>query len=233
MFIEPIARAENGFSSKFGVPRQSGLTDIETKIVFEPKYRVSEAVRGIEQFSHLWLIWGFSEGFASRSGEEKFSPTVRPPRLGGNERVGVFATRSPNRPNRLAISAVRLIKAENVTPRGPILTVAGADMTNGTPIYDIKPYIAYSDAILGAKCGFAEEHYHDRLSVEISSEISANIPEKIRREIIEIVANDPRPSYQSGEAREYNFEYCGFGFGFFASGDRAVITRLEDLNNPK
>lgn len=224
MELEVIAKIENGFKSKFGIPRQSGLIGVESKVVFEPGFRSPEAIRGIEQFSHIWLIWEFSEGFAG--GSRDFSPTVRPPRLGGNKRVGVFASRSPNRPNKIAISAVKLERVEK-TRRGPVLIVTGADMMNGTPIFDIKPYISYSDSIPGAICGYADEHQSDALKVEFSEEYSKDIPKGLKNTIIKILSGDPRPQYQNDPKREYSFDFDNYAVSFKVKDGVCYVTKAE------
>lgn len=191
--IKPIAYIKNDFSSKFGIPRQSGLSgDMRSFIVFEPQFRAREALRGIEQFSHLWLIWRFSE-----TPEKVFSPTVRPPRLGGNKRIGVFATRSPFRPNSLGLSSVRLIGVVSTKDQGDILEVAGADLMNGTPIFDIKPYISYTDCHPDAVCGFADEAAGYSLNVIIPKRLCEAMPPEKLRDLYDILKSDPRPSYQS------------------------------------
>ncbi len=221
MELEAIAKIENGFVSKFGIPRQSGLCSAISKIIFEPKYRSKEAIRGIEQFSHLWLIWQFSES------PEGFSPTVRPPRLGGNKRVGVFATRSPFRPNRLGLTCVKLEGIESTRDRGDILLVSGADILNGTPIYDIKPYIPYADCRPGAKGGFAEENRGKSLEVYIPPELLKNLSPDDATPLREILENDPRPSYQRDPEREYFFEYKNYSIGFKTDGEKLEVFRLE------
>ena len=196
--LKTIAHIHTDFPTKFGVPRQSGLVDTKAEIIFEPEYRSEEAVRELEMYSHLWLIWEFSE-----SVRDTWSPTVRPPRLGGNKRVGVFATRSPFRPNPLGLSCVRLESIEYRTSEGPVLHVVGADMMDGTPIYDIKPYLPYVDAHPEAKGGFAEEVKDYRLEVEFPEEWLKLIPEEKRAVLLEILAQDARPSYQKDEERIY------------------------------
>ena len=207
--LKTIARIHTDFPTKFGVPRQSGLVDTKAEIIFEPGYRSEEAVRELEMYSHLWLIWEFSE-----SVRDTWSPTVRPPRLGGNKRVGVFATRSPFRPNPLGLSCVRLESIEYRTSEGPVLHLAGADMVDGTPIYDIKPYLPYVDAHPEAKGGFAEEVKDYRLEVEFPEEWLKLIPEEKRAVLLEILAQDVRPSYQKDEERIYGMEYAGFDIRF-------------------
>ncbi len=206
--MQPIARIHNAFATKFGLPRQSGLVpELTSTIVFEPEYRVPEALRGIEIYSHLWLIWGFHQ--AVREGaDQAWKPTVRPPRLGGNTRMGVFATRSPFRPNPIGLTVVKLLSVED-TPRGLVLHVAGADMMDGTPIYDIKPYLPYVDSIPDAVGGFTEEAKAHRLTVEVPQELLGRIPEKDRAALPDILAQDPRPAYQQDEHRVYGFAYAG------------------------
>ena len=215
--LQIIAHAHNGFADKFGIPRQpQSLSHIETRIVFTPPFRVREALRGIEGFSHLWLIWGFSanaeKGNVSSAGDtisRAWSPTVRPPRLGGNKRMGVFATRSPFRPNPIGLSSVRLLRVEESEREGLVLVVAGADLMDGTPIYDIKPYLSYSDAHPEACNGFAEETKNYRLQVIWSNDALQQISDSQRTELEEILSQDPRPAYQHDPLREYKLDYDG------------------------
>ena len=215
--LQIIAHAHNGFADKFGIPRQpQSLSHIETRIVFTPPFRVREALRGIEGFSHLWLIWGFSaneeKGNASSAGDtfsRSWSPTVRPPRLGGNKRMGVFATRSPFRPNPIGLSSVRLLRVEENDGEGMVLVVAGADLMDGTPIYDVKPYLSYSDAHPEACNGFAEETKNYRLQVIWSNDALQQISDSQRTELEEILSQDPRPAYQHNPLREYKLDYDG------------------------
>ena len=204
MEIRAIAHIENDYTSKFGVPRQSGLVEeVISRIVFEPEFRAEEALRGIEDFSHLWLIWGFHE--ARREG---WSPTVRPPRLGGNTRIGVFATRSPFRPNGLGLSSVRLTGTEKTGDRGRTLLVAGADLMNGTPIYDIKPYLAYADSHPDARGGFTESREKRRVRVTIpETEAHGMNPEELAA-LKKVLEEDPRPAYQEDPDRIYAFEFA-------------------------
>lgn len=202
--LKVIARIHNDFTSKFGIPRQSGiLNKMESRIVFEHEYADINAVRGLEEFSHIWVLWNFSE---NQSG--KWSPTVRPPRLGGNKRVGVFATRSPFRPNNIGMSSLRLVRIEHTGEKGPVLVVTGADMMNNTPIYDIKPFIPYSDNHLDAAGSFSDEAKDYRLNVEISDEIKSCIPHEKYDILLEILAQDPRPAYHQDENRIYAFEFA-------------------------
>jgi len=197
-----IAHIHNDFKTKFGVPRQSGLVqNVVSTIVFEPEFRDSTALRGIEQFSHLWIIWQFSEAV-----REDWSPTVRPPRLGGNKRMGVFATRSPFRPNAIGLSSVKLEGIEQ-TAEGTVLLVSGADLMNGTPILDIKPYLPFTDCHTDATGGYADEKFDYSLKVEIPDELLTNIPLDKRESLIGILSQDPRPSYQNDDSRVYGFEF--------------------------
>lgn len=221
MELEIIARIENGFSSKFGIPRQSGLCSAVSKIVFEPKFRIPEALRGIESFSHLWLIWQFSEAKNS-----SFSPTVRPPRLGGNKRVGVFATRSPFRPNSLGLSCVKLVGIEHTKTRGVVLLVTGADLMNGTPIFDVKPYVAYADSRPEAISGFADEFKSYAIDVNIPEELEKIISPEDKAPLYEILKNDPRPSYQQDAERIYSFEYKDYAISFKVDGGTLTVTGL-------
>ena len=223
MEIHPIAHIRTDFREKFGIPRQSGLVEaLEAVVIFEPPYRVPDAVRGLEEFSHLWLIWEFS-----RARRENWSPTVRPPRLGGNRRMGVFATRSPFRPNALGLSAVKLASVEPEGPQGPVLHVAGADLLDGTPIYDIKPYIPYADAHPEAAQGFAPAP-EGRLRVEIPPEIALKLP-KERREALEgVLACDPRPSYQKDPERVYGMVFAGWEVRFSVDGEILTVLSAEE-----
>ena len=216
-----IARIRTDFPTKFGIPRQSGLADTEAVIVFEKEYRVDEALRGIEEFSHLWLIWQFSE--AQRDG---WSPTVRPPRLGGNKRVGVFATRSPYRPNPIGLSCVKLLSLEK-TQEGTVLRVTGADLMDGTPIYDIKPYLPLSDMKQDAKGSFSDERADYRLSVEIPEEMLSLLPESKRDILKEILAQDPRPQYIEDDKRVFGFPFAGFEIKFTVSSDVLKVTEIK------
>ncbi len=221
--IKPIAVIKNDFTSKFGIPRQSGILDkMESKIIFEPEYRVGEALRGLEQYSHLWLIWLFSQSI-----DDKFRPTVRPPRLGGNKRVGVFATRSPFRPNSLGLSSVRLKEVLDTPDCGKILIVTGADLMDGTPIFDIKPYVRYSDSHPEADCGFSDEFKDYALKVVIPEDIKKRIPDGKLGTITDILRNDPRPSYQHDPEREYSFEHGGISLSFKVDGEILTVTKAD------
>lgn len=216
MEIEPVAFIENDYTEKFGIPRQSGLVGLPSRIVFADKYSDENALRGLEDFSHIWLIWGFSEVSGG------FSPTVRPPRLGGNVRMGVFATRSPFRPNPLGLSVVRLERIE----RGAI-TVSGADLMNGTPIFDIKPYLPYADSIPEASNGWALSERSGTLSVEFPEELLALVPEEKRRGLIELLAQDPRPQYQNVPDRVYTMAFGKQQISFCIDGVNLTVTAVE------
>ncbi len=220
--LKIIARIENDFTEKFGVPRQSGLADITSKIVFEPEYRVPEAFRGLEGFTHIWLLWQFSEAV-----RDKWSPTVRPPRLGGNTRMGVFATRSPFRPNSIGLSSVRLDRIELQTPEGPVLYVSGADLMNGTPIIDIKPYLAYTDSHPEASGGFALTEREGRLRVDIPESIARNIPKEKLSGLTEVLSQDPRPQYQSSPDRIYTMSFGGFEVSFMTDNSVLTVTDIR------
>ena len=237
MQLQIIAHARNGFSQKFGIPRQSREDScIVTHIVFTPAYRVREALRGIEDYSHLWLLWGFSQVETAKTIETAkattqplhWSPTVRPPRLGGNKRMGVFATRSPFRPNPIGLTSVRLLRVEETQENGLVLVVSGADLLDGTPIYDVKPYLAFSDSHPQAKSGFAEATQEYRLGVEMTEE-------KLQQALIdgcpwealeEILSQDPRPAYQADPERVYYLEYAGWEVDFRV--DNAIVC-VKDL----
>ena len=213
MNLRIIAHARNGFSQKFGIPRQSRADScIETRIVFDPTFAVREALRGIEDYSHLWLIWGFSE---VKQGDD-WSPTVRPPRLGGNKRMGVFATRSPFRPNPIGLTSVRLLRVEESASDGLVLVVSGADLLDGTPIYDIKPYLTFSDSHPDAKSGFAEQTQDYRLQVHVPQDVmEATLKSACPWEDLhEILSQDPRPAYQHDATRVYYVEYMGWEVAF-------------------
>ncbi|MBR6392056.1 MAG: tRNA (N6-threonylcarbamoyladenosine(37)-N6)-methyltransferase TrmO [Eubacterium sp.] len=217
MEIKPVAYIHNDFKTKFAVPRQSGISDIPSTIVFEKEYCDENAVRGIEGFSHLWLIWGFSENI-----RESHSLTVRPPRLGGNVRLGVFATRSPFRPNNLGLSSVKLVKSE--FKNGTLtLTVNGADLIDGTPIYDIKPYVKYSDCHENAVSGFADSEEFNILKVEIDNQLLNKLPKEKRQTLLTILENDPRPAYQNDSERVYGFEFAEFEIKFTVEGNTLKV----------
>ena len=218
--INPIARMHSDFATKFGIPRQSGLVqELRSTIVFEPEYRNADALRGIEDFSHLWIIWQFSE--AIRDG---WSPTVRPPRLGGNTRMGVFATRSPFRPNNLGLSCVKLLGVEQTAEHGPVLHVGGADLMDGTPIFDIKPYIPYSDCHPEATGGFAQTLAEYALDVEFPEELLERIQPDRREGLVALLKQDPRPAYQKDPTRVYGFPFAGWEIKFTVDDERGVLT---------
>ncbi|MDE6124965.1 MAG: tRNA (N6-threonylcarbamoyladenosine(37)-N6)-methyltransferase TrmO [Eubacterium sp.] len=222
MEIKPIAKIYNDFPTKFGIPRQSGrVKEIAGKIVFEKEFRNENALRGIEQFSHLWLIWEFTE-----SKQSEWSATVRPPRLGGNKRIGVFATRSPFRPNSLGLSCVKLERIEKSELQGTILIVSGADLMNGTPIYDIKPYIPYTDCINDASGGFAEENSAYKIDVEISDNLLEIIPEEKRKALIKVLKDDPRPAYKSNCQKDYGFYFSDYEIKFKAANNKIIVTDI-------
>lgn len=210
-----IARMKSDFPSKFGIPRQSGLVEeLRSTIVFEPEYRNDEALRGIEDFSHLWIIWQFSE--AVRQG---WSPTVRPPRLGGNTRLGVFATRSPFRPNSIGLSSVQLVGVEHTAAHGTVLHVAGADLMDGTPIFDIKPYIPYADSHPEATGGFTDTAEDFLLEVDFPASLLALLPQEKRQAAVGVLSHDPRPSYQRTPNRVYGLTFAGFDIRFTVAGN--------------
>ena len=221
MEIEPIAHIRTNFDEKFGIPRQSNLVDSVGKIVFEKRYRDPEALRGIEGFSHLWLIFDFSENH-----RESWSPTVRPPRLGGNVRVGVFASRSPFRPNSLGLSSVKLLSIEHDDEFGDILVVEGVDMMDGTPIYDIKPYIRFSDCHEDAVSGFSDNVLEHSLKVEYDDEMLSIFTDAQRDELIGCLQQDPRPSYQD-DGKEYGMSFAGHNVRFMVTGGILKILDVE------
>ena len=219
--MKVIAHIRSDFSSKFGVPRQSGLVDsLEAAIVFEPEYRNADAVRGMEGFSHLWLIWAFHQAV-----RDTWSPTVRPPRLGGNIRMGVFATRSPFRPNPIGLSSVRLDRVETTAEHGPVIYVRGADLVDGTPIFDIKPYIPYADSHPEAVGGFASAPAGETLTVVIPPEQLNKVPESRREALRGVLAQDPRPHYQNDPNRVYGFQFAGMEIRFSVA--EQTLTVLE------
>lgn len=219
--VKPIAHIKSDFPTKFGIPRQAGIVDtLEAVVVFEPEYRNPDALRGIEGFSHLWLIWQFSEAV-----RDTWSPTVRPPRLGGNTRLGVFATRSPFRPNALGLSCVKLVRVEE-SDMGTVLRVAGADLMDGTPIYDIKPYIPYADCHPDALSGFAPDS-GKKLSVSIAEDIERKIPSAKLPAVIGVLENDPRPRYQNDPDRIYTMEFAGFEISFKVNGEKLTVTDVK------
>ncbi|MBQ6348723.1 MAG: tRNA (N6-threonylcarbamoyladenosine(37)-N6)-methyltransferase TrmO [Clostridia bacterium] len=224
--LKTIATIHTDFPSKFGIPRQGGLVDaLKATITFEPEYRDASALRGLEGYSHLWLIWLFSESVM-----DGFSPTVKPPRLGGNRRMGVFATRSPFRPNPLGLSCVKLEAVELSGPMGPLLHVAGADLMDGTPIFDIKPYIPYVDCHPEATGGFTDGIRYERLSVDFPEALLDAIPPDKRQALIEVLAQDPRPGYRHGEAsRRYGVAFAGFDVRFTVQGSALTVVEVKKL----
>lgn len=217
-----IAHIKTDFPTKFGLPRQSGIVEeIKGKIIFEKPYRVREAFRGLEDFSHIWLLWKFS-----KAEKENWSPTVRPPLLGGNKRMGVFATRSPFRPNPIGLSCVKLEKIEMNPRLGPVLYISGADLMAGTPIYDIKPYLAYADSIPAATGGFTETLSSRRLNVMLPDDLAARLPEEKRAELIGVLANDPRPSYIDEPGRVYGFAFANHEIKFTVEGKELRVVDI-------
>ena len=220
LMIEPVAYIKNGYNEKFGVPRQSGLAgSVKSEIIFKFGYNDENMLRGIEQYSHLWLVWGFSDN------GDKWSPTVRPPKLGGNKRVGVFATRSPFRPNGLGLSCVKL-EAVEATEKGTRLVVSGADLKTDTPIYDIKPYLPYVDSIPQANGGFSEEHKDDYVCVEFQENVS--VKDDFKAEIEEILSLDPRPQYQNDEERVYGISYRNMQIKFVYIDGKIIVTHIQE-----
>ena len=218
-----IARIHSDFSTKFGVPRQSGLVDaLESTVVFEPEYRNPDALRGLEDFSHLWLVWVFDKAV-----RRDWSPTVRPPRLGGNRRMGVFATRSPFRPNPIALSSVKLAGIEQTPNLGPVLHILGADLMDGTPILDIKPYIPYADAHPEALGGFAAVPAGETLEVLIPPDMLEKIPPERREALRGVLAQDPRPHYQNDPERVYGFGFAGMEVKFSVDGTRLTVRDIS------
>ena len=236
MEIRPIAYIRTNFPEKFGVPRQSGLAKSLTGvIVFEKEFRNPDALRGLEGFSHLWLIWEFSANRQTCSKgtptESSWQPTVRPPRLGGNAQMGVFATRSPFRPNPLGLSCVKIAEIELSGPEGPTITVVGSDLMDGTPIYDIKPYIRYADARPEAVCGYVDTLHERRLRVVFPSELSDRIEDKtVIPSLVEVLGLDPRPSYHNDSEREYGMSFAGYNVRFTVSDDTLTVVAILPLS---
>ena len=221
----PVAYIRNDFKEKFGIPRQSGrVPSLLSRIVFEEPYRNEDALRGIEGFSHLWLLFSFSQ-----TPEKEFSPTVRPPRLGGNERVGVFASRSPFRPNRIGLSCVKLLAVEK-TDEGHTLIVSGADLLDGTPIFDLKPYLPYADAHPNATAGYAEELVSYRLNVKFPDELLQRIPAEKQAGLLECLADDPRPSYQDDPLRSYGMRFADFEIKFRVEKNTLAVIAVDKIN---
>lgn len=223
--VEVIARIHTDFPSKFGIPRQSGIVEsLEGKIIFEPKFRSEAAVKGLENHSYLWLIWQFSEVV-----DQGWNPTVRPPRLGGNTRVGVFASRSPFRPNHLGLSSVKLKRIELDEDLGPILYVSGVDIMDNTPIVDIKPYMPYADSHPEASTGIFENVDKKKLKVHFPQELLDKVPEEKRDLMKEVLAEDPRPSYQNDAQRIYGLSFAGRNVRFRVDEDELIVLEVEDL----
>ena len=221
--LKIIAKIKTDFPTKFGIPRQSGLIKaLRGKIVFEPEYRNQEALRGLDGLSHLWLLWKFSESVC-----DNWSPTVRPPRLGGNKRMGVFATRSPFRPNPIGLSSVKLERIYSDGENGTVIEVSGADLMDGTPIYDIKPYIAYTDSHPDALGGFSGDVFENSLTVEIPDDIAKSIPKELSDPLEEILKNDPRPGYKTDSERIYSFEYADYNIKFVVKDNILSVISVE------
>lgn len=222
MDMRPIAHIESAHPSKFGVPRQSGLAPSDrARIVFEPEYRNPDALRGIEGFSHLWVLWIFSQNTS-----DGFRPTVRPPKLGGNEHVGVFATRSPYRPNPIGLSVVKIESLETLPDKGLTIVVSGADMTDSTPIIDLKPYLPYADSIPDARGGFADE-VGEKIAVDFPEELLEKLPPDARAAVVELLALDPRPGYQDDPERVYGMEYANYNIRFVVKGSRLTVVEVD------
>lgn len=223
--IRIIARMRSDFPTKFGIPRQSGLVEeLRSTIIFEPEYRNPDALRGIEEYSHLWLIWQFSEAI-----RKDWSPTVRPPRLGGNTRMGVFATRSPFRPNSLGLSSVKFIGLDETAEYGTVIHVAGADLMDGTPIFDIKPYIPYGDCHPDATGGFTDNVDDFLLKVDFPNSVLIKIPENKRQALTGILSHDPRPSYQKQPDRIYGLTFAGFDIRFTVRDNTLTVIDVVKL----
>ena len=219
MLMKIIARVKSDFPEKFGIPRQSGLTGLVSQIVFEPEYRVPEAFRGLEGYSHIWILWEFSE-----AKQKEWSPTVRPPKLGGNTRMGVFATRSPFRPNPIGLSSVKLEKIDFDCKDAPVLYVSGADIMDDTPVYDIKPYLAYTDSHPEAAGGFSVPE--TALRVEFAAGQLEKLPEALRKGLTEALAQDPRPAYQNSPERVYIMDFAEFEVHFTVDGNVLTVQKI-------
>lgn len=220
-----IARIKSDFPTKFGIPRQSGLVpELRSTIIFEPEYRNEDSLRGLEEFSHLWIIWQFSEAVRT-----DWSPTVRPPRLGGNTRMGVFATRSPFRPNNIGLSSVRILGIENTKKHGTVVHVSGADLMDGTPIFDIKPYIPYSDCHSDATGGFTDSADDFLLQVNCPENLLSKIPEDKRDSLMGVLSHDPRPSYRQDSDRVYGMDFSGFNIRFRIRNKVLTVTEIDPI----
>ena len=222
MELKIIARIRTDFKEKFGIPRQSGICETVGRIVFEKEYRRPEALRGIEGYSHLWLLWQFSEAV-----REEWSPTVRPPRLGGNKRMGVFATRSPFRPNPIGLSSVRLLGTEVTVNEGTVLVVSGADILDGTPIYDVKPYLKFTDSHEDAQGGFADGVVDYEVKVDVPDELLKRVDESDREALITVLKNDPRPAYKDEGEREYGMKYARYEVFFKVTDGVLTVTGIS------
>lgn len=221
--LRPIGHIHTEFPEKFGIPRQSGLVEgLRAVVELEPEFRVPEAFQGIEGFSHLWLLWQFTKS-------KGWSPTVRPPRLGGNQRMGVFATRSPFRPNPLGLSCVKLEKVDYHAPNGPLLVVGGADLLDGTPIFDIKPYVPLADCHPEAEGGFSDQHREDHLEVECPPQLLEVVPPHQREALLGVLAQDPRPSYQNDPQRVYGMVFGGVEVKFIVEGKALSVRSIEKI----
>ena len=226
--LAQIAHIETDFSEKFGIPRQSGLVEeLRARIVFEPEFRSPDAVRGLDGYDYIWLVWQFSTVVQAGQDGTNWHPTVRPPRLGGNTRMGVFATRSPFRPNALGLSSVKLLKVEPNTPQGPVLTVGGADLLDGTPIFDIKPYLPYADCHPEATGGFTDPLEGQTLQVACEEALLAGLNEEQRAGLMGVLACDPRPRYQEDPQRVYGLSFAGRNVKFTVDGDRLTVIAVE------
>lgn len=220
--MKVIATVHNDYTSKFGVPRQSGLADVESVVVFEPEFRNPDAIRGIEEFSHLWLIWKFDNE------KDDWNATVRPPRLGGNVRVGVFASRSPYRPNPIGLSSVKLVGVEETKSHGTVLRVLGADLADGTKIYDVKPYVPYSDVHADATSGYSYDEEAHVLNVECNDSELIVIPTEKRETLLKILSYDPRPSYQNDPNRVYGMSFAGCNVKFQVRGSLLTVVSISE-----
>lgn len=219
--MDPIAHIQSCFPQKFGIPRQAGIVDTPARIVFEPPYHTSDALRGLEEFDYIWLLWQFH--LAEREG---WSATVRPPRLGGNQRMGVFATRSPFRPNNIGLSSVRLIRIEHDTSEGPVLHITGADLMDGTPILDIKPYLPYTDCHPDARSGFAPQAASSSLEVECPHQLLNRLPDTLQHSLTQLLAHDPRPQYHHDSQRTYGMALSNWEIKFRVDGNKAIVTDI-------
>lgn len=229
LLLKPVAHIRNDYKEKFGIPRQSGRApSVLSEIVFEKEYRSADALRGIEGFSHLWLLFDFS-----LSHRDEWSPTVRPPRLGGNERVGVFASRSPFRPNPVGLSCVRLVRVEKRENEGLVLLVSGADLLDGTPVFDVKPYLPFADCVTDATGGYAAAHEGHRLQVNFPENLLSKIPQDKRDGLIETLADDPRPSYQDDPSRVYGMRFGGWEIKFTVRNRALTVTEVFSLDETR